>query len=306
MRGKTAIKTIAIAAFFFLATGVVAQQHMQFTQYMFNTLVINPAYAGAEGPLSITLINRSQWAGIKNSPTTQTLSINSLLKRKHVGLGLNLINDKIGAHKNLYGLFNYSYHLKTGKYSALSLGLMAGFHNRKTDFTSLVGSTNDPTLNASYINHLSLELGAGIYFRSKRFHAGLSSPTVLPQKVRLNDTLVYKHSANNVFFYSRITYPLNRELEAMPSVLIKYFSNVPMSFDVNLNFIYRKVLLWGLSYRNKESVGLILKAHVTSMLQFGYAYDYPISTVSKISNGSHELMVNYLFKPARKKFNRPR
>jgi type IX secretion system PorP/SprF family membrane protein len=306
MNTKTTIKIIVIVAFIFLAEYGAAQQHMQFTQYMSNNLIINPGYAGAEGPLSITLLNRSQWTGIKNSPTTQTLSINSLLKRKHIGVGLNLVNDKIGAHKNLYGLLNYSYHLKTGKYSALSFGLMAGFQNQKTNFALLVGSANDPSLNTSSTNHLSLKLGAGIYFRSKRFHAGLSSPTLLPGKLRVSDTVVYKHSANNIFFYSQMTYPINNELEAMPSVLIKYFSNVPMNFDVNLNFVYRRVIWWGLSYRYSESIGLILKAKVTSMLQFGYAYDYPTSAISKISNGSHELMVNYLFKATRKKFNRPR
>jgi type IX secretion system PorP/SprF family membrane protein len=140
---------------------MVAQQKMQFTQYMFNGLVINPAYAGADEALSLTFIHRSQWAGVENAPQTQTLSAHTLFKRKHFGLGLTIVNDKIGVHKNLSILSNYAYHLRTGKKSALSFGLQAGMNNQKSDYTSLLTAGNNdpklynPVLTETFFNFIS-------------------------------------------------------------------------------------------------------------------------------------------------------
>ncbi|HEX5170220.1 MAG TPA: type IX secretion system membrane protein PorP/SprF [Cyclobacteriaceae bacterium] len=282
------------------------QQKVQFTQYMFNGLVINPAYAGAEEALSLTFIQRNQWNKVENAPTTQTFSAHTLVKKKKLGLGLTLVNDKIGVHKNLSVLTNYAYHIQTGSSSYLSMGIQAGFHNAKSDYASLTGATNDPKIYNMNISSTFFDFGAGIYFRSAKFQAGLSAPELLPNKVSLSDSVSVQLNRTNLFLFSKYNITLTENLNFEPSVLLKYIPDLPFSFDVNVNLVYRNVINFGLSYRKNESVDFLFKAQVTPQLQFGYAYDHTIGDVARLSNASHELMVHYLFRYTQTKIVTPR
>ena len=286
---------------------VFAQQNMQFTQYMFNGLVINPAYAGADEALSLTFIQRSQWAGIENAPNTQTLSGHTLFKKKQVGLGLTLVNDRIGVHKNLSALTSYAYHIRTGKQSHLSMGLQAGIKSLKSDYASLVNASNsDPTVYDAITSRTFFDFGAGIYFRSPVFHIGISAPELIPQQFAINDTLSVRLSKANLLVFSKYRFHIDTKIDLEPSIMVKYLDGVPLSFDVNLNMIYSKVLWLGLSYRKNESIDFLMKAQATPQLQVGYSYDHPFGTVSRVSNGSHELMVQYIFRYIEKKVASPR
>jgi type IX secretion system PorP/SprF family membrane protein len=283
----------------------MAQQRPQFTQFMYNNLVINPAYAGAEEVLSLTLVSRNQWSGVEKAPTTQSFSAHTLLRKKKVGLGLTLISDRIGVHSNTSVLTNYAYHIRVGRKSTLSMGLQVGITNLKSDYASLSGNSNDPNL-ANSINETTLDFGTGIYFRSPKLHLGLSTPELVSKSVQLNDTLSVSIRTMNLFGYARYRFILSKFLEMEPGLMIKYFPDVPISYDVNLNFIYRSVLTTGFSYRSKESVDFILKLQLTSQLQFGYAYDYPINYAANLSSASHELMLNYQFRNIHKHVTSPR
>jgi len=186
------------------------------------------------------------------------------------------------------------------------MGLQAGFHNSKRDYASLIGSPNDPQVNNLFISKTTFDFGAGFYFRARDFRAGLSSPSMITEKISLNDSVRVTLASRNIFGFLSYVIKVNDEVDMMPSTLIKYIPNLPVGFDVNMNFIFRKILTMGLSYRHKESVDFMMKAKVTPLLQFGYAYDHPIGVVNRISNGSHELMVNYLFKSQQRKQYRPR
>jgi type IX secretion system PorP/SprF family membrane protein len=282
-----------------------AQQKPQFTQYMFNMLAINPAYAGAEEALSMTFINRHQWVGVENAPVTQTLSAHTLVRKKHFGLGIAVVNDKIGVYTDLKALTNYAYHIKMGKDSYLSMGVQAGIHNNRANYTSLLDKTVDPNL-VNALNETYFDFGFGIYFRSPRFHIGISAPEFVPKKISLSDSVNIQLGNTNYFLFSKYRFSLSESWEVEPSTLIKYLPNLLLSYDINVNFVYRKVLTSGLSYRGNESIDFLLKAQVTRQLQFGYAYDYPISLSSRFSNGSHEFMVNYVFKYVRKNISSPR
>lgn len=303
MRGVNLVyRTIALCSLF-VGVGllpVTAQQRPQFTQFMYNNLVINPAYAGAEEVLSLTLVNRNQWSGVEGAPTTQSFSAHTLLKKKKVGLGLTLISDRIGVHNNTSVLTNYAYHIRVGEKSTLSMGLQVGITNLKSDYASLSGNSNDPNL-ANSINETMLDFGTGIYFRSPKLQLGLSTPELVSKSVQLNDTLSISIRTMNLFGYARYRFTLSKFIEMEPGLMIKYFPDVPVSYDVNLSFIYRSVLTTGLSYRSKESVDFILKLQLTSQLQFGYAYDYPINYAAKLSSASHELMLNYQFRNIHKR-----
>ncbi len=290
----------------FMSFTVQGQEKVQFTQYMFNGLVINPAYAGAEEALSLTFLQRNQWTDVDNAPTTQTLSAHTLVKKKKVGLGLTLVNDKIGIHKNLSVLTNYAYHIRTGSNSYLSMGVQAGLHSTRSDYASLVGASNDPKLNDLNIAQTFFDFGAGLYFRSKKFHIGLSAPELLPNKVSINDTVTVNLNRTNFFLFSKYRFPLGEKFELEPAMLLKYKPQLPVSYDITLSMIYRKVISAGFSYRKSESVDFLFRAQITPQLELGYAYDHTIDRVSVLSRGSHELMVHYLFRYSKSKVSSPR
>ncbi|MBT1701937.1 PorP/SprF family type IX secretion system membrane protein [Chryseosolibacter indicus] len=282
-----------------------SQQNIQFTQYMFNGHVINPAYAGADEALSLTFVQRSQWSAIEGAPSTQTLTGHTLFNNKHVGLGLTLVNDKIGVHKNFTALTSYAYHLSVSHKAQVSLGVQGGLKSMRSDYGSL-NASNDPRVADASISKTYPDLGFGIYYRSPTIHAGLSVPQIIQEKYALNDSLSINISKTNILFFSKYRIPLNENLEVEPGILLKYFAGVPLSFDLNANLIYRQVFVTGLSYRNKESFDFLLKAKVSEQLQIGYAYDYPINAVSRIGNGSHELMINYQFRYTQRNVTSPR
>ena len=282
-----------------------AQQGPQFTQFMYNNLVINPAYAGTEGAFSLTMISRNQWSGVDKAPTTQSFSAHTLVKEKNIGLGVTILRDEIGVHRNLTALTSFAYHIKIKEQTFLSMGLQAGVANLKSDYASLPGSSNDPKLTNS-INETTLDIGAGIYYRSPRLHLGLSMPELMSRAVNTSDTISINFRRNTVLAYSRYRIPLSATFDAEPGLLVKYFPGLPLSYDVNLNFIYRRVLTVGVSYRKGESVDFIFKFQLTPQFQFGYAYDYPMSNSSRLGSGSHEIMIHYVFRNIHKGVATPR
>jgi type IX secretion system PorP/SprF family membrane protein len=276
-----------------------AQQRPQFTQFMYNSLAINPAYAGADEVLSLTFVNRNQWSGVENAPSTQSFAAHTLIKNKNIGIGLTILNDKIGVHKNLTALTNYAYHINLSERTSFSMGLQAGVTNLKSDYASLLGNSNDPKLTRS-INETVFGFGAGVYFKSPRFQLGLSAPDLLSKVVRVNDTLSINIRRINLLAVSRYRFTLSESFEMEPGVMVKYFPDLPVSLDLNLNFIYRKVITAGLSYRGNESIDFLLRLQITPQLQFGYAYDYPIKYAAELSSASNELMINYQFHKIKK------
>jgi len=284
-----------------------AQQGAQFTQYMFNPIVINPAYTGADEALKVSLINRSQWSSVDGAPVTQGLYANGLFKRQRVGLGLAFVNDKIGIHRNqdLRGMV--AYHLPVSRGATFSFGMQGGVTMTRANYGALnMTSTNlDPQL-ASLASQTALTLGMGMYYRSERLHLGLSVPSLLPQTTVLNDTLSVKWNRVNYLLYAKYGFPLGESMRLEPSLLLKYYPGVPLSFDINTCLVIRNALTLGLSYRKKESIDFLLKAQLTKQLQFGYSYDHVIGEVVNVSRGTHEVSVSYLFKFSHDNVDSPR
>jgi type IX secretion system PorP/SprF family membrane protein len=288
-----------------IAVPAAGQQSPQFTQFMFNNMVMNPAYAGAEETLSATLLNRSQWSGVENAPSTQCFSVHTLLRPEQVGLGLSVIRDQIGVHSNTNIRTNYAYHLQVRKNAILSMGLQAGVTSLKSDYASLLGNSGDPKLMSS-LQETMLGLGAGVYYRTTRWCAGLSVPELMSKSVTVQDSITVHLKRSNVFGYARYSFVLNESVDLEPGLLIKHFAHVPVSVDFNVNVVYKKVLTGGLSYRSKESVDLLMRFQLTPQLQFGYAYDHPVSFASRIGSASHELMVSYLLRNIQRDVASPR
>ncbi len=272
-----------------------AQQLPQFSQFMYNNLVLNPAYAGADEALSVSLLHRSQWTGVENAPSTQSLSIHTLVKKKQIGLGLTIVSDRIGVHKNTSILSNYAFHIAVKEGVTFSMGLQAGITNLKSDYASLAGTSADPKL-ANSVNETNLDFGAGLSLRSRAFQLGLSVPGLISQTVGLNDSLSVTLKKMSWLGYLRYRFTLTEAWAFEPAILVKYLPGLPVSIDGNLNFVFRDVFTSGVSYRSHESIDLLLRFQLTPQLQFGYAYDYPIQSAARLSSASHELMLSYVFR----------
>lgn len=309
MSGLTKISIrycILVCLMVFATAASKAQQNPHFTQYMFSGLVINPAYAGVDEALSAMVIDRRQWTGLEGAPKTQTLSLHTLTAKRKVGLGLLVVNDKIGIHKNLTIQGSYAYHLKVASNSFLSFGLQAGAFNIRSDYGSIQNGTPDPKLNNATINELFFEVGAGLYFRSKRFHFGISAPELLPKTTSLNETESVDLKNVNLFSFLKYRFGVSPAWEVEPALLIKYANDLPLSADGAVTFIYKDILTAGVSYRWDASLGYLMKLRITPQLQFGYAYDFPMGSLTQLNNGSHELMVQYLFRFERSGIKSPR
>ncbi len=278
------------------ATGAYGQQQAQFTQYMFNGLVINPAYAGADESLNITALTRSQWLGVDGAPVTQTLTAHSRVANDHSGIGLAIMNDKIGIHKNLTINASYSYRLLLSKTSWLSMGIQAGIDSKKSDYALL--TANGPSDPNQFQNNSStfFDFGAGLFFNSRRMQIGFSMPNIMPGKISLQDTIGANLNPTHYFLFSRYRFALNQNVNLEPSFLIKYVAGNPFSYDVNLNMVVQQVFTAGVSYRRSESIDFLCRLKLSRQLSSGFSYDFPVGKIASLrSSGTYEVMVNYAF-----------
>jgi type IX secretion system PorP/SprF family membrane protein len=273
-----------------------AQQKVQYTQYMYDGSVINPAYVGVDEALSLTFINRNQWTNIKGAPKTQTLSAHTLFREKQIGVGLIVHNESIGVHSNFNLATNYAYHLPVGNKKYLSFGLQAGIHTRNSDYGSLLGGATDPGLNNVPISETYFDVGLGFYYRTPNLHIGYSIPEIIPNQISLDENYESGFKEVNHFLFTKYTIGISQSIDLQPGFLIKYIYGLPLSYDLNLIATFKEVISLGVSYRKQESIDFLFRVQVTPQLQFGYAYDHAIGNLSSIGTGSHELMGRYIFK----------
>ena len=285
-----------------------SQQRAQFTQYISNELLINPAYAGAEEALSVSLFHRTQWAGIDGAPTTQSLAGHSLVKSNKLGLGITIVNDKIGIHKSFTASSSLAYRIQLKQDAFLSLGLQFGVNQKQSDFGSLSGqiqNPNDPKLNSSNISEINFEFGSGIYLITPRLNLGISMPNMLYENEAV-DSPGYDLFDNTLYFLARYSIPITNNFKLQPGLLGRYVKNSPLSLDLNLAGVINDVLLVGVSYRLQESISPIIQAKLTPQFKIGYAYDYPLAGANSYGSNSHEFMLSYLFSFSQHKVSRLR
>jgi len=283
-----------------------AQQQVMFTQYMFNQMGINPAYAGNHKTLSLTALAREQWTGVAGAPSTQTLSIHSPIKNQRVGVGLLFLHDKIGVTRQT-GIYNsYSYSIPFQNGGSLAFGLQGGFITYNAQY-SLVSDT-DPTFANGDIKETHPSFGAGVFYNTKqRFYIGLSVPQLLQTTFDRSNPDSDSKMIRHYFLTAGYIFKLDRNLKLKPNILIKAVSGAPVQFDLNLNLLMHEVLWVGLSWRSFESIDALLQFQVSKKLQFGYSYDFSTTTeLSRINGGSHEIMLNYRVIQKRSRIITPR
>lgn len=305
---KKILHLFAVPLIVLISQQVFSQQRAQFTQYISNELLINPAYAGAEEALSVSLLHRTQWAAIEGAPTTQAFTGHSLVGSNKFGLGITVISDKIGIHKILTASSSFAYRIQLKKDAFLSFGLQFGVNQKKSDFSSLTGqiqNPNDPKINSSNLSETSFEFGSGIYLITPRLNIGISMPNMLNENSTI-DSLGYKLLDNNLYFLTRYSIPITNNFSIQPGFLVKYINGLPLSLDLNLAAVINNVLLVGLSYRWEESINPIVQAKITPQFKIGYAFDYPLTEANSYGSNSHEFMLSYLFSFSQHKVSRLR
>lgn len=275
-----------------------AQQNPLFSHYMFNGLYINPAYAGSKDFVSTTLIARKQWSGFEGSPSTQIASLHAPLNNKKIGLGAVISHDKIGITNQTDFYASYAYHLplNTGK---LSMGLSGGFSHYKSNFSELtVWDNDDPIYQTNSLSNFLPNFGAGVYYYTTKFYAGLSVPQILSydpeQSFHIEVENVHKQS-RHYYFTSGVILATKGELKFRPSFMLKYTENAPLQYDINLNVLISDIIWIGGSYRSSDAVVLLLEYQVNKKLRVGYSYDMTLSEIRSYSSGSHEIIIGYDF-----------
>jgi type IX secretion system PorP/SprF family membrane protein len=285
-----------------IAGAALAQQRPIQSLYMFDPMLINPAYAGTHVQLSGTAIYRNQWVNFEGAPKTLTASIHSGFRKAKIGLGLLVSSDRIGVHSDnsVYGVYSYKIALSNRKNPAvLTMGLQAGFNALKSDYFK-TNPRDGSEIGA--LSKLNPNFGAGVFYRSKNLYAGLSVPYMMNNKI-LDVVDATGESINSQGRQQRYYYlmggfsrELSPNLMIMPSTLIRVQENAPVSFDFNTMFILYKVVGLGASYRLNDSVIGLFELQINENFHVGYAYDITTSDIRLYSNGSHEIMLNYRIK----------
>jgi len=280
-------------------TTVYAQQRPLQSLYMFDPLLINPAYAGNHVQLSATSIYRNQWVNLDGAPKTITASIHSGFYKSKVGLGLIVANDQIGIHNDfsLYGA--YSYKIKLSNSGILSMGVQGGFNNLRSDYNQLnLKNLNDQNL-SGVINKFNPNFGAGIYYNQKNFYAGFSAPQLINNKVFDQPNISVDSKSKQLRYYYLIagfTKKLGNNVAWMPSTLVKFQEEAPVTFDINNTIVLYNAVGLGVSYRLIEGFVGLFELQLNENFHVGYAYDFTTSDLNQFSNGSHEIMINYRVK----------
>jgi len=288
-------KLFLLALLVIAITKTKAQQDPQYTQYMYNMSVINPAYAGSKETVSGGVLYRQQWVGIEDAPTTGTFFMHSPVGR-NVGLGLSIISDKIGPveENNFYADFSYT--LNLGGEHKLAFGLKAGATMHKTDFTGIPATLpqTDPIFDTpNNPNTTFLNLGTGLFYYTNKYYVAFSVPNMLKSKYLDYNGRQYGTDVLHYFLTGGYVFDINPNLKFKPFAMIKTSINAPVSFDLSTNFMLNDKFEMGATYRLEDSFGAMINVAVSPTLRIGYAYDRVVSDIGVISPSSHEVILLY-------------
>lgn len=291
----------------FISLATQAQQDPQYTQYMYNTMSINPGYTGSIGTLDAVATYRNQWTGIDGAPDTQNLGVHSPLRNEKIGIGLNLQSDKIGPASEFYADVNFSYTLQMSSTVKLGLGLKAGAKIFNVDFSK--GTFENPgadPLNVNIDNKLSTVIGAGAYLYSDTWYVGLSVPDFIKNKYYDDVEEAVADEEIQYYLIGGYVFEVSPSLKFKPAVLAKYLHGFPLVVDVSANFLILDQFAVGASYRYEDAVSALAGFHFLQGFFAGYSYDYTLTDLSDYNSGTHEIILRYTLPLKNKRINSPR
>jgi type IX secretion system PorP/SprF family membrane protein len=287
-----------ILLFALLFTGMLshAQQDAQFTQYMYNTINVNPAYAGSRGALSMFALYRTQWVGLDGAPVTSTVSMNTPLNESNLGLGVSLINDKIGPTTENTISADLSYTIPTSDTWKLSFGIKATANLFDLDASKLnPADASDPSL--QNYNTFSPNIGAGVYWHSDKAYVGFSIPNFIEtNRYDDNEVAIFKERIS-YYLIGGYVFDLSDTVKFKPAILTKMVEGAPLQVDLSGNFMFFDKFMLGASYRWSAAMSAMVGFQVSDGLYIGYGYDRETTNLNNYNSGSHEIFLRYeLFK----------
>ena len=305
---------------------VLAQQRPQYTQYIFNNYLLNPALSGIENYTDVKVGHRTQWAGIDNAPKTSFISAhwslgddylwknslslpeqgddamsqnymqNYMSSPAHHGVGFMAVTDKAGAISRIDAGVTYAYHLQLSGTNNLSVGLYAGLSRIALDINAIsLENTLDPALGNMDAAQLKPDVGLGVWYYGAKFFAGASMQQILPQKLSFtnNPTYTTGKSVPHMFVTTGYKLFIEESISVVPSVMLKRVEGLPISLDLNAKFSYQDRFWLGGSYRKSDSFSALVGFNIKNLINLTYAYDLTTSRLNTISNGSHEIVLGF-------------
>jgi len=302
------LSLFALILLLVFTTDIYSQQDPQYTHYMYNMNVVNPAYAGSRGTLSISALYRTQWVGLDGAPKTGTLSIHAPIG-KNLAMGFSAISDEIGPvqEQNIY--VDFSYTINTSEEGRLAFGLKGGVTLQDIGLVSILlpQDPNDP-LFSDNVNEVYPNFGAGLYYYTEKFYAGLSAPNLIETVHFEKESGIISKASEKMhyFFTTGYVFDLSETLKFKPSAMAKAVAGSPLSIDVSANFLMNDRLEAGVNYRFGDSVSGLINFGVTPDLRIGYGYDYTTTNLGNFNSGTHEIFLLWDIDFSKKNLKSPR
>lgn len=295
MKALRTIRHLGLVALFATcAAPSMAQQDPLYSQYMFNTLAFNPAYAGSADVFTIMALSRHQWVGFNGAPSTQTLLAHSPLKNQNMALGLSFLNDKVGPTHQTSAYADYAYRIRTGANTRLAFGLKGGVNMYQAELANLT-SVDPDAANVNVRGKLMPNFGFGLFWHAQRYYLGVSVPKLLENTIEesVSQGLVTITESRHYFVMGGYVMDVSRDLKFKPSFMLRMVAGAPLSIDVNANFLLRERIWFGGLYRVGNAMGLVGQYQINDQLRIGYAFDLTTTRLGAYNAGTHEVMVNY-------------
>ena len=260
---------------------------------MYNTLWLNPAYSGTRDLLTVTAIHRSQWVSFEGAPQDQSLTMHAPVLNRKGGLGLSLINDKLGPSKSTWLGLDFAYHIKLNKTSKLSVGLKGMVNFYRNNVSSLKLDQQTDIAFAQNVSSTLPNVGAGIYYYTKNFYAGISSPRVVENKLKSSALTLAKEQRHYFLITGGVLF-LNKNLVLKPTLFVKATLGAPVEADLTGTFVFSNKFYAGINYRTGDALGVLVGISMTEEIYIGYSFDWSFAnTTGKYNNGSHEIILRY-------------
>ena len=303
-------RIITLVVLMSVSLSVFAQQDAHYTNFMYNKLALNPAYAGSRDAASLLALYRTQWYGMEGAPNTQTLMFHTPMFKQRVGFGLGLERDEIGFSESYKINMSYAYRVKVSKNSMLQFGLSGTAYNMRLRWDRANATDiGDFEIPAASTNRWMPNFGAGVYYYSPRWYAGVSVPSLLRNEWEFTDQATDAQISlkrRHIFGMTGFIIPLSQKVKFTPNLMLKYVENSPFDMDLNLSFMFFDKVTIGATYRMGDSMDAILHWMITPQLRLGLGYDFTLSKLRTYHDGSYEVLLGYDFSFKKDKLINPR
>jgi len=290
----------------FTAIVSFAQQDAQYTQYMYNTINVNPAYAGSRGALSFFALHRTQWVGLDGAPITNSISVNTPFNNTNLGAGFSIVNDEIGPSTSNSISADISYTVPVSESFRLSFGVKATANLFNIDITKLNPSDQTDPQFQNFDKDFSPNIGAGIYLHSDKAYVGFSIPNIMETNAyNDNDVAIYKEKIN-YYLIGGYVFDFSSSLKFKPAFMTKMVEGSPLQVDVSANFMFIDKLTVGVAYRWSAAMTAMVGFQISDAFYMGYSYDFETTALENYNSGSHELFLRYEIFQKNSKMTTPR